>query len=166
MSITPSMVFDLAVSVLNFGIMFILFRLVVIEPMFEAVALREKRVVDQLAEVDEIMTEAEELQSRYQARMNTLEDELAEIQSLQNNTLERSKNRILDKTETEVAHIIEKAELEAENIMRQMRAEMSQRVAGDAVAKARELLEKTINKKTQDKILYRAVDQVGELHAS
>ena len=60
-----SQVFDWLVSLVNFTIMFVLFRLVVIIPMQEAVKLREQRVALKLKEIAKTAEEAKSVKENF-----------------------------------------------------------------------------------------------------
>lgn len=166
MSVTPSMLFDFGVSLVNFFIMYQLFRIVVVEAMVTEVKRREKVVSDKLVEIDEARAEAQAMQEKYEQRMAKLDDELAEIQASAQNTIRRSKSKIEEQAEREASYILDKANRESDHMEYLLRKELQEKVAREAVAKARDLLAEAADKKTQDKFLTFAVDKVGELSAS
>ncbi len=166
MGITPDQVFNLVVSLINFTVMFILFKLVVIEPMFEAVELREKRVRDRLAEIDKIMADANEMQAKYEAQMEELDQALEEIQRSAKNTVKRNKTRIEEKAEADAHHVVDKAKRDSQGLRREVEAEIRSTIASGAVTRARQVLQDALDKKTQGKTMEYLVEKVGGLSAS
>ena len=162
----PDQIFAWGVSVVNFAIMFVLFRLVVIEPMFEAVELREKKVRNRLAEIDDILKEVSAMQVKYEVQMENLDEELAKVRESAASTVKRTVTRIEEKAEAEATYVLEKADREANSMQREVEAELRERITAGAIARARTLLEKAIDKKTQGLTMEHVVDKVGELSAT
>lgn len=161
-----SQIFDWLVSVFNFGVMFILFRLVVIIPMQEAVKLREQRVALRLKEIEQTASEAEETKKTFQARFGDLNTVLDEIKESSNRSLAQVKQRLEERAVSEERYVLEKAEAEAEAVKREAEATVRGKVAAGAVARAEALLSEALDATTQNKIISSAVKKMGELSAS
>ena len=115
MSMTGSQVFDWLVSLANFGIMFILFRLVVIIPMQEAVKLREQRVALRLKEIEEIAEDAEKTKATFEERFGQVDTVLADVKQTSERSLSQAKQRLEERAVAEERYILEKAEAEGES---------------------------------------------------
>lgn len=166
MSMTGAQVFDWLVSLANFGIMFILFRLVVIIPMQEAVKLREQRVALRLKEIDQIAKEAEETKASFQEKFGRVDEMVAEVKATSERSLAQAKQKLEERAVAEERYVREKAEAEAKSIKREAEARVRSRVAEGAVARAEALLKEALDSSAQNKILSAAVKEIGELHAS
>jgi len=166
MSMTGSQVFDWLVSLANFGIMFILFRLVVIIPMQEAVKLREQRVSLRLKEIEQIADEAEETKAKFQKRFGEVESVLAEIKENSQRSLSQAEQRLEEKAASEERYILEKAEAEAAALKREAEERVRSQVAARAVEKAESFLKSSLDASAQNKILTASVKKMGDLRAS
>jgi F0F1-type ATP synthase membrane subunit b/b' len=158
--------FDWIISVINFGVMFYLFRLVVIVPMQEAVKLREQRVRLRLAEIEAIASEARAKQSEFEGKFGNVESTLAEIKTSAERSLAQARTKISEKAEAEERYILEKAGVEAAGLRREVETEIRTRIAGEAVTRAEAILSKTLDAAAQNSIVAAGVKRVGELHAT
>ncbi len=166
MSISIAQWFDWAVSVVNFSIMFFLFRLVVIVPMEQAVRLREQRVVLRLKEIEDIRVEAEAKKEIFQAKFGDVEAALADIKTSSERSLSLAKLKIDEKAASEERYVLEKAKVEAESMAREVEVEIRTKVASLAVERAEALLISALDAKAQNAIVAAAVKKVGVLNAS
>lgn len=159
-------VFNWLVSLINFGIMFVLFRLVVILPMQETVKLREQRVALRLKEIAKISEDALATKETFQARFGEVDSVLAEVKETSERSLAQVKQRLEEKAEAEERYILEKAKAEAEAIKREAEAKIRSQVAQKAVERAEALLNFALDANSQNKILAASVKKMGELSAS
>jgi F0F1-type ATP synthase membrane subunit b/b' len=166
MSMTGSQVFDWIVSLANFGIMFILFRLVVIIPMQDAVKLREQRVALRLKEIDQIAKEAEETKVSFQEKFGKVDGVVAEVKSSSERSLAQAKVKMEERAAAEERYIRDKADAESKSIKREAEAQVRTRLAEGAVARAQAFLKDALDSSAQDKILSAGVKEIGELNAS
>lgn len=163
---TGSQVFDWIVSLANFGIMFILFRLVVILPMQEAVKLREQRVDLRLKEIDKIAADAKATKEEFETRFGDLDTVLAELKENSDRSLAQLEQRLKERADSEERYVREKAEAEAEAVRREAEAKVRSQVAAGAVARAEALLADALDASSQNKILAASIKKMGELSAS
>lgn len=166
MHMTGSQVFDWAVSLANFGIMFLLFRLVVIIPMQEAVKLREQRVALRLKEIEQTAKEAEATKADFEQKFGDVESVLADIKETSDRSLSQVKSRLEERAASEERYVLEKAKAEAESTRREAESAVRSKVAGNAVARAEAMLADALDASAQNKILAASVSQVGGLSAS
>lgn len=166
MGMELSAVFDWVVSLVNFGIMFILFRLVVILPMQEAVKLREQRVALRLKEIEEIAVEAQRTKAEFQERFGAVESVLAEVKANSERSLTQVQHRLQEKAASEERYILEKARAEAESLRREAEKQVRSRLAATAVARAERMLDNALDATVQNKILTASIQKMGELSAT
>lgn len=166
MSMTGAQVFNWVVSLANFGIMFILFRLVVIIPMQEAVKLREQRVALRLKEIEEIEREAQETKAQFETRFSEVDTVIAEVKATADRSLAQVKLRLQEKAAAEERYVLEKAQAEAISLRHDTQVKVRSRVASDAVSRAERMLESALDSSAQDKILTASIQRVGELSAT
>lgn len=165
-SMETAQIFDWLVSLVNFTIMFILFRLVVIIPMEQAVRLREQRVRLRLTEIDAIKTEAEAKQAEFETKFGNVEATLAEIKANAERSLAQAKTKLEERTETEERYVLDKAKAEAESLRREVENEIRSRIASEAVARAEKILGGALDAGSQNAIVSAGVKKVGELSAT
>ena len=163
---TMPQVFDWLVSLVNFGIMFLLFRLVVILPMQEAVKLREQRVALRLKEIEQIAKDAEATKADFEARFGEVDKVLAEVKETSARSLAQVKSRLEERALAEERYVLDKARAEAVSIRREADCKVRSQVAGAAVARAEALLAEALDASTQNKVLAAGVGKIGELGAS
>lgn len=150
---------------INFVLMYVMFRLVVVVPMQEAVQLREQRVKERLTEVDGVLEEARALRRKYEQQMQGLDQELTQVKQAADNTIERTATRIAAQAASEAEYIIERAGHEVNMLRQRAEHEVRQRLASEALARARRLLREHLDAAASRKIVAHAVSRVGELHA-
>lgn len=161
-----SQVFDWLVSLVNFTIMFALFRLVVILPMQEAVKLREQRVALRLKEIKKASEDAEAAKTKYKDFFGNVDSVVAEVKENSERSLAQVTKRLEEKAEAEERYILEKANAEAEAVKRDAEATVRSQMAQKAVARAEVLLNFALDTSSQNKILTASVKKMGELSAS
>lgn len=166
LGISGAQIFDWFVAVVNFCIMFFIFRLVVIIPMQEAVKLREQRVALRLKEIEQTAREAEETKVTFQAKFGEIDTVLAEIKETSGRSLAQVKQRLEERAASEERYVLEKAEAEAEAIKREAESTVRSRLAESAIVRAEALLAEALDATAQDKIISSAVKKMGELSAS
>lgn len=166
MSMTGAQVFNWLVSLANFGIMFLLFRLVVIIPMQEAVRLREQRVALRLKEIEEIEREALETKAQFETRFSEVDTVISEVKATADRSLAQVKQRLQEKAAAEERYVLEKAQAEAVSLRHDTQVKVRSRVAGDAVSRAERMLESALDSSAQDKILTASIQRVGVLSAT
>lgn len=162
----PAQIFDWVISVVNFAIMFTLFRLVVILPMEQAVKLREQRVSLRLKEIEEIAAEAKARQDEFEVKFGNVEAVLAEIASTAARSQSQARTKIEEKAAAEERYLIDKATAEATALRREVEQEIRTRVAKQAIARAEALLTQSLDAGAQNAIVMAGVKKVGELNAS
>lgn len=159
-------VFDWLLSVLNFTILFVLFRLVVIIPMGQAVKLREQRVRLRLEEIEQIAAEAKAKQEEFEAKFSDVEAALSDIKAASERTLAQTQAKIEEKAISEERYLLDKANAEAASLRREVEDEIRSRIASQAVIKAEALLNQALDGGIQDAVVAAGVKKVGELHAT
>lgn len=165
-SMHTSQVFDWLVSVVNFAIMFSLFRLVVIIPMEQAVRLRRQRVSLRLQEIESIKAEALAKQAEFEEKFGNVEAMLSEIKVNADRSLAQARVKIEEKAEAEERYVLDKARAEAESLRREVENEIRARIAGEAVARAERILNNSLDAGAQNAIVTAGVRKVGELSAT
>lgn len=166
MSMEFPQLFDWFVSLINFAIMFVLFRMVVIVPMEEAVRLREQRVRLRLKEIDEIASEAKAKQEDFESKFGNVDTMLNEIKVSSDRNLAQAKVKIADKAAAEERYVLDKARIEADAMRREVEAEIRSRIAKQAITRAEAILSSTLDAGAQNAIVASGVKKVGELNAT
>ena len=165
-SMEGAQVFDWLVSLVYFGILFSIFKLVVIEPMVQATRLREQRVSLRLKEIEEIAAEAKAKQVEFEEKFGNVDSVLEEIKVNSERSLAQAAQKIEEKAEAEERYVLEKARVEAESIRREVEKEIRSRIAGRAVARAEAILNTALDAGAQNAIVTAGIKKVGSLNAS
>jgi F0F1-type ATP synthase membrane subunit b/b' len=160
---TGPQVFDWVVSLANFGIMFLLFRLVVIIPMQEAVKLREQRVALRLKEIEQMAQDAEATRAEFEVRFGEVDKVLAEVKKTSERSLAQVQQRLQERAEAEERYVLDKAKAEAVSLKRDAENKVRAQVASSAVARAEALLIEALDSSAQNKVLTASVQRMGEL---
>lgn len=166
LGMSGAQIFDWLVSVVNFVIMFSLFRLVVIIPMEQAVRLREQRVRLRLEEIEQIAAEAKAKQAEFETKFGDVDSILGDIKAASDRTLAQTKAKIEEKAAAEERYHLEKAKAEAAALRREVEQEIRSRVAGRAVTRAEAILGTALDAGAQNAIVMASVKKVGELSAT
>lgn len=165
-TMVPAQLFDWVISVINFAIMFSLFRLVVIIPMEQAVKLRRQRVALRLKEIDQIAAEALARQEEFEAKFSDVETVLVDIKTASERNLAQAKVKIAEKADAEARYLLEKASVESKSLRRDAEAEVRSRIAAQAVSRAEAILNEALDAGAQNAIVAAGVKKVGELSAT
>lgn len=163
---TGQQVFDWAVTAVNFGVMFMLFRLVVIVPMQEAVKLRGQRVRLRMKEIAGMAEEAQAKQASFEEKFGNLEQVVADVKENAERSQAQARAKIEAKAEAEERYLLEKAKAEAEALIRETQDQIRSEVTSRAVARAEEILNDVLDASAQNKIVSTSIERVGELSAS
>lgn len=154
------------VSLVNFAIMFALFRLVVILPMEEAGRLRKQRVALRLKEIEDVASQAKTKLAEFQEKFGGVEAVLAGMASAAERTVAQAKAKLEEKASAQESYVLERAKAEAKALGHEVEQEIRSRIAGQAVIRAQELLAEVLDAKAQNALLAADVKKVGELRAT
>lgn len=132
--------FSFFVSIINFGVMFFLFYHVVILPMEDAVAVRQKRVQARLEEIRKILSEAEKLKSEVEAQVSRLDLDKDEMREATTREIERVRQQLSSKAARDAEHMVAKAGREAEKNRIDTLAEINRQLTARALGKVEGLL--------------------------
>lgn len=165
-TMTGQQVFDWAVTCINFGIMFVLFRLVVIIPMQEAAKLRGQRVRLRLEEIAELGADADAQLESFTEKFGNIGQVVAEVKENAERSRKQAKEKIEAKAEAEEKYLLEKAKAEATSLLRETEEAIRTQIASRAVTRAEEILNEVLDASAQNKIVAQAVKKVGGLSAS
>ncbi len=163
MTITGQQMFDFIITLINFSIMFMLFRIVVIIPMQDAVRLREQRVKLRLKEIEELAESAKSRRDEFKERFGNLDGALEEIRVVSGRSIEQVQAKLAEQTAQEEQFLLRKAKAEADALRREVEQEIRAEIAAVAVKKAEAALASRMGAKEHADVLSASIKKVGGL---
>lgn len=160
---TAENAFGWVVSIINFAIVFVLFKAIVIDPMKKAVREREENTRKRLEEAEALLQDAIKHKKQYEELLGKTEAEKATIVEHAREEAVRIREGRQREAERDSKFAVEKAQQEADLMRRQAGAELSLLAADRSVTRARRLLEENLDADSKQSILKSFVDRVGKL---
>jgi F-type H+-transporting ATPase subunit b len=154
--------FGFFVSLVNFGLMFVLFFQVVIAPMEDAVAKRQRKVTEQLDDIRLTLAQAEKIEAEVKAQFARLEDEKQEMTEATNREIARFREQTLSTAEKDAEHLVGKTRRECEKNRQETLAALNQQLANQAMSKVEGLLAKAFDAQAQDASVENVLGKVGQ----
>jgi F0F1-type ATP synthase membrane subunit b/b' len=142
--------FGFFISIINFGVMFVLFYYVVIGPMEDAVALRQRRVTTRLDEIRQTLTEAQKIESETQAQFAQLEAEKADMRASTEREIARVRASISEQAARDAEHLVAKTRRETERTRQEALALLNRKLADKTMARTQELLAGALDAPAQE----------------
>ncbi len=153
--------FSFFISVINFGVMFFLFYHVVIGPMEDAVALRQKRVQARLDEIRKTLLEAQSIKDTVAAQVAKVEVEKQEMREATEREILRVQEQLSSKSARDAEHLVAKAGREAEKNRVDTLAALNRQLTGKALSKVEGLLTQALDNQAQQASAQLVLGKVG-----
>ena len=141
--------FGFFISIINFGVMFVLFNYVVILPMEGAVALRGKKVQTRLDEIRLILSQAQKLEADVQQQFTRLDGEKQEMREAAEREIARVQKHLLTESERDAEHLVGKTARELEKNRVEALAALNRVLAKQAMLRVEGLLSKAFDGQAQ-----------------
>lgn len=142
--------FGFFISVINFGVMFFLFYYVVIGPMEDAVALRQRKVQTRLDEIRQTLADAQRIEAETQAQFANLESEKAEMRASAEREIARLRTRLAEQSSKDAEHLVAKAHRETERTRQEALALLNRKLADKTMARTQQLLATAMDAQAQE----------------
>jgi F-type H+-transporting ATPase subunit b len=131
------------------------------KPLANFFASRSQAIRDQIAEAQNARREAEERLAEINARMSSLDDELAEIKAAAEKEAREESQRLLAEAERDAQKIIERTRREIEGMTRAAQFELKAHVAELSVQLAREKIQGEMTEDDRNRLFTRFIDRLG-----
>ena len=95
-------------------------------------------------------------------RMQQMNDEISRIKERALQDAEDEKTRILDSAQKEAHRIVEMAHREIDNEVRAARKQLRKHVAGIAIEKGENIIQKEINEEDQRRLIHTYIQEFGK----
>lgn len=149
------------VKLFNFAIFFLILYFLLKGALSSAFKARAKEITDLLSQAERDKAEGEAQLKELEARMTGLKAELDGVMAKAEADAEAEKQRILEAAKTEASQILAQASADIDAQRRMAEAELRALVAELAVEAATARLKTRIQGEVGEKLLNRAIDQVG-----
>ncbi|MEW6277308.1 MAG: ATP synthase F0 subunit B [Candidatus Eremiobacterota bacterium] len=163
---TPENTFTWVVSLINFSIVYVLFKSIVIDPMKKAVAEREANTRKRLDEAESLLQDALKHKQQYETLLVNLDARTKEIVDHAREASEDIRKGRDQEADRDARFLLEKARHEADLMRRQVSIELKLLAAERSVDRARVLLDQHLDADNRKSILQSFVERVGLLNAS
>lgn len=160
-SLAPTKLKDLFWRVVNFIALMIILVKFGAKPIGSALAGRQQKVKDELAELESRKAEAETSFREFEAKLSTVEKDIDRIVEKAVAQAEVEKTKIIEKAEQSAEDIQRSAKLAIQNEIMEARRTLKNDVADQAAVMAEELIIKNLTSDDQVKIIEEYLDKVG-----
>ena len=152
---------DLFWRVVNFIALMIILVKFGAKPIGSALAGRQQKIKDELAELEARKAEAETSYREFEAKLSTVEKDIDRIVEKAVAQAEVEKTKIIEKAEQSAEDIQRSAKLAIQNEIMEARRTLKNDVADQAAVMAEELIIKNLTSDDQVKIIEEYLDKVG-----
>jgi F0F1-type ATP synthase membrane subunit b/b' len=141
--------FGLFVSVLNFGLMFLLFNFVVIVPMEKAIELRQKKINARLDEIRATLAQAQKLEAEVKGQYVKLDSDKQEMREATEREIARVQKQLAEQSQRDAQHLVAKTQRECEKNRLDTLAALNRQLTDKAMDKVESILSKALDAKAQ-----------------
>lgn len=145
--------FELTVGLVNLCLLYFVVKAFVIDPLKVVAKERHDKAKADMAKAEDLHQEALGYRERYQKLMSGLEAEKAEIAAAAQADALKVRARIAEEAETEARYVVTRAQSEAKGEREAAVAEIRAKVADETVARARRMLEQSLDAPARRDIL-------------
>jgi len=149
-------------ALVNFGLLIYLYVRLGRKPVAEALKNRRTAVAKEIEDATRILKEAETRSKKYQAKLDSLEEDAEGAKKALGQAGEVEKTRITTEAEEKAVRMEKDARFLLEQEIRQMRLDLVRETVEEAIAAAEELLRKRVTMADQERL---AEDYLRELAA-
>lgn len=150
-------------QIVNFLILVWLLKRFLYQPVMRTMDCREKRIADQLNEVEEREQQAEEKIQLYQEKREGLEHERDDILSRTNKKAEQQKKQMLDEAREEVARKRENWQRQASDEKKEFMSNLRHKVAEASQNLARKTLSELADSDLEERVAHVFIERLKSL---
>ena len=138
---------------LNFGILIIIGFFLLKKPVVEFFSSRKKNIEDEIKELEQKKTDAQNELAQYQAKFKNLDQESKQIIENYIKQGEEAKTRIIAEAQAQAEKLEDMAKHTIEQEFKSAKAKLQLEIAAQAMAKAEEVVRASISPDDQDKLV-------------
>ncbi len=150
----------LIAQIINFGVMLLLLRLLLYQPVLNMLETRRNRIQESLAEADRVRQEAAATQERYRQELEAARRESQEAIQKAMQASGRLREEILQQARQEAEEIKARAREEAEREREQVLSSARDQIAELVVLATEKLIGQTADEKVQRKLVQDFLSQL------
>jgi F-type H+-transporting ATPase subunit b len=152
----------LFIQIVNFVFLLLILKAFLWKPLMETLEKRQKHIESQIKEAEGINEEARDLKARYEEQLAKAREEAQKIIREASQQAESLKEQIINEAKEEAARIRRQAELDAEAEKGKAMLEVKRYMADLVVSAAAKILEDSLDKATQERLMMEFVRKVPE----
>jgi len=160
-SLSPKKLKDLFWRVINFIALMIILVKFGAKPIANSLSGRQKRIKDELEDLEKRRNEAEKQYRQFEAKLATIEKDIDTIVEKAVAQAEIEKKKIIEKAEKAVDDLKRQSEMAIQNEIVEARRILKNDITDQATAMAEELIVKNLNPADQVKIIENYLNKVG-----
>lgn len=154
------------IQIINFLVLLVLLKFLLWKPFMEALDARQSRIAAQVKEAEAINEEARNLKGRYEAQMAQAKDEAQKMIRDAVASAEKTREQIVAEAREESSRILRQTEREVQSEKEKAMSEVKRHMADLTVAAAAKVLQDSLDKPTQEKLMVEFVRRVGDRHVN
>ncbi len=157
LDVNPGLIFW---TVITFIILLLILKKIAWMPILKAISEREEKIKRDIEEAEKKFKEAEELHRRHQQALEEAEYRVRQLLSEGREYANRVRDDIIAKANVEAQKIFESARLEIENQKIEAMNELKQIVADLSIQVAEKILEETVDKDKNQKLIDQLIQKL------
>jgi F-type H+-transporting ATPase subunit b len=162
-SLSSDKLWDLLLRVINFAVLIWLIVKFGAKPIGSGLAGRQRRIKEDLAELEQRKTEAERSYREFESKLANVEKDIDTIVERAVAQAEIEKTKIIEKAEKAAEDIKRQAELAVQQEIMQANRTLKNQIAEQAAVMAEELIVKNLTKEDQVAIVEDYLEKVGTI---
>jgi F-type H+-transporting ATPase subunit b len=156
----------LLVEIFNFLILLFFLRWALWKPLMQTLENRRNSIESKIKEAEGINEEAKDLKARYEEQIAKAKDEAQKILKEAASHGERLKEQILAEAKEEVSRIRKQAEQDIESEKERAVAQVKSYLVDLTIQSTRKILENSLDKGTQEKLVVEFMRKIPEIHVN
>ncbi len=157
--------FEFGVGLVNFGLLLILLRIFLVDPLKVVAREREEKARRDMEEAEAILTEAKAHLQRYQSLVQGAAEERKQIEISARQDAQVARERVAESAQSGARQIFERAQLEVASERSTALADLRHRTAEATVSRAEDLLRTSLDAPAQRDILQNLLSKVRSADA-
>lgn len=162
-SLSSAKLWDLFWRILNFAVLMFLLVKFGAKPIGNALGGRQKRIKEELQELERRRDEAQKQYRDFEAKLATVEKDIDSIVARAVAQAEVEKTKIIEKAEKAVSDLKRQSELAIQNEIVEARRTLKNEITEQAAAMAEELIVKNLKPEDQVQIIENYLNKVGAI---
>lgn len=146
---------------LAFAILFVLMKKFALPPVEKAMNERSEKIRSNLEEAEQVRNEAQDILKQYKQQLSDARDESNRIIEEARETAENLRRDMMQRAESQVAELRERSQEEIRAAQERATSELQSRVGTMAIELAEKVVEQSLNRDANLRLIERYIEQVG-----